>query len=75
MLEKEFTIHKRTCELIELTCEDCQLMYKRNETETKHTEDICLKMQIKRLKQESTENKCEIQKLNSELTELHKLGK
>jgi len=47
MLKKDFPAHKSTCELIKLTCKDCKLMYKRSEANTKHTENICLKKQIK----------------------------
>jgi hypothetical protein len=50
-------------------------MYQRNEADTKHTENVCLRKQLKRLKQESKESKREIQKLHSQLTEVHKLRK
>jgi len=75
MLKKDFPTHKSTCDLIKLTCKDCKFMYKRSEANTKHTENICLKKQIKRLKHESKETKREIEKLNSQLTQIHKLRK
>ncbi len=75
MLKKDFSSHKNTCELFQLTCKDCKLMYKRSEATTKHTENICLKKQIKRLNHESKESKREIQKLSSELNEIRRLSK
>jgi septal ring factor EnvC (AmiA/AmiB activator) len=73
MLKKDFPSHKKTCELIRLTCKDCKIMYKKSEVATKHTENMCLKKQLKRLKHECKESKTEIQKLNSQLTEIRQL--
>jgi len=57
MLMKDFVNHEMNCTLIELTCEDCQLVYKKNEADIKHTENICLKEQLRQLRNESKENK------------------
>jgi UDP-N-acetylenolpyruvoylglucosamine reductase len=73
MLKKEFNTHESSCELIPLTCEDCKFTYKKNEVATKHTENMCLKKQLKGLKHEYKEIKTEIQKLNSQLTEMRQL--
>jgi len=75
MLKKDFPSHMSTCELIKLTCKDCKFKYKRSEANTKHTENICLRKQIRRLKFESKESNREIEKLNSQLIEMHKLRK
>ncbi|CAF1052791.1 unnamed protein product [Adineta steineri] len=73
MLKKDFLNHKKSCELVPMTCKDCKLMYKRNEATTKHTEKICLRKQLKRLKHEYKESKGAIQKLNIELREIRHL--
>ena len=46
ILKKDFDNHKNDCASIELTCQDCQLVYKRGDADTKHTENICSKEQF-----------------------------
>jgi hypothetical protein len=67
MLKKDFTNHEMNCVSIELTCEDCKLTYKKDETAIKHTENICLKEQ---LRNESKENKRQLQDLTHQLTDI-----
>ena len=40
-------------------------MYKRGDVTTKHTDNICLKEQLRQLRDESKQNKQELQKLTS----------
>jgi hypothetical protein len=74
MLKKDFPTHESTCELIPLTCEECKLVYRKNEATTKHTESICLREQLNRLRNESKDSKSEIQKLRSQLTAIQTLA-
>ncbi|CAF0732411.1 unnamed protein product [Adineta steineri] len=73
MLKKDFLHHKESCELFPMTCKDCKFIYKRNEATTKHTENICLRKQLERLKLEYNESRDAIQKLNLELGEIRRL--
>lgn len=50
ILRKDLEDHKSTCASIELTCEDCKLVYKRGESDNKHSENICLGEQIRQLR-------------------------
>ncbi len=70
ILKKDFYNHKKNCPLIELTCQDCKLVYKAGEAATKHTDNICLREQLRQLRDESKENKREINELTLQLNEL-----
>jgi len=69
-LKKDFDNHTKNCALIKLTCEDCKLVYARRVASTEHTENICLKEQLRQLRDESKENKREIYELKLQLSEL-----
>jgi hypothetical protein len=75
MLKKDFDTHQNNCASIELTCEDCKVVYKRDEAATKHTESICLKQQLRQVKEESNKNRMEIQTLSLQLHNLLTLSK
>jgi hypothetical protein len=75
MLKKDFDNHTGSCASIELTCEDCKVVYKRDEAATKHTESICLKQQLRQVKEESNKNRMEIQTLSLQLHNLLTLSK
>ncbi len=57
IFKKEFPAHRKTYQLIKLTCKDCKLMYRRNAANTKHITNICLKKLVKRLKHEWKDRK------------------
>lgn len=75
ILKKDFTEHESTCDFIQLTCEDCALVYKRNEATTIHTENICLRAQLRRFREESKKNKLEMQELSRQLSEIRSWSK
>jgi phage-related minor tail protein len=70
MLKKEFDNHVINCASIELTCEDCKVVYKKDEGVIKHTENICLKEQLRQLRNESKENQRQLQELTRQLTDI-----
>ncbi|CAF3492398.1 unnamed protein product [Rotaria sp. Silwood1] len=70
ILKKDFDNHTSTCPSIELTCQNCKLVFKRADLNQKHTEIICLKEQIRQLQYESKEYKREIHELNLQLDEM-----
>jgi len=70
ILKKDFDNHTKSCALIKLTCQECKLVYKRGDAATVHTESICLKEQLRQLRDESKENKREIYELKLQLNEL-----
>jgi hypothetical protein len=74
-LKKDFDNHKRSCASIELTCQDCKLVYKIGEAVTKHTENICLKEQLQQVKEESKRNKSEMHAITVQLYDLFALSK
>ncbi|CAF4080939.1 unnamed protein product, partial [Rotaria sordida] len=73
ILKKNFDNHQNNCASIEVTCENCKLVYKRADAISQHTEIICLKEQIRQARTESKENKDEIHELNAELNEIRLL--
>ncbi len=70
ILKKDFDNHKSNCASIEMTCEDCKFVYKRGDVATIHTENICLKEQLRQLRDESKENKRIMQELTQQLGEI-----
>jgi septal ring factor EnvC (AmiA/AmiB activator) len=66
MSKKDLTVHEARCQLTELTCEDCKLVYKRRDFAKRHTDIICLREQLRQLRHESEENK---RQLESDLEE------
>lgn len=55
ILRKDFLDHINACLSIELTCEDCKIVYRRGETMFKHTEIKCLKEQLRQMRDECRE--------------------
>ena len=53
--KKDLICHESLCGSIELSCQDCQLAYKRQEAATKHSENICLKNQLRDLRRQLTD--------------------
>lgn len=47
ILKKDYNSHEGDCALIELTCGDCKLVYRRGDAAEKYTEHICLREQIR----------------------------
>ncbi|CAF1375471.1 unnamed protein product [Rotaria sordida] len=70
ILKKDFDNHTSSCASIELTCQDCKLIYKRGEAAKKHTEKICVKEQLRQLRDECKENKREVHELTLQLDEI-----
>lgn len=75
MIKKDFIEHENECDSIQLTCQDCGLVYKRSEVDTNHTENICLRTQLRQFREESKKNKLEIQELSRQLSEIRSLSK
>lgn len=61
--------------MIQLTCEECGVVYRRNEADTNHTENICLRAQLRQFREESKKNKLEIQELSRQLSEIRSSSK
>ena len=61
--------------MIQLTCEECNVVYRRNEADTNHTENICLRAQLRQSREESKKNKLEIQELSRQLSEIRSSSK
>lgn len=61
--------------MIQLTCEDCSLAYKRKEANTVHTENICLRAQLRQCREESKKTKLDFQELSRQLSEMRSLSK
>ncbi|CAF2931588.1 unnamed protein product [Rotaria sp. Silwood2] len=74
ILKKDFDNHMSNCPSIELTCQDCKLVYRRGDADRKHTENICLREQLRQLRDECKENKREIQELSLQLNEMRLLN-
>ena len=68
--------HEDACEQIELKCSECNLIYKRGDTTTSHTDVMCLKNQLRQLRQEFETDKQQIhehiQKLSEKMEQLPK---
>ena len=69
ILKKDFDDHTRSCVSVKLICEDCRLVYKRGEANVKHTETICLKEQLRQVKEELKKNKFDSHAENMRLEE------
>ncbi|CAF3980570.1 unnamed protein product [Rotaria sp. Silwood1] len=57
ILKKDFDNHMSNCPSMQVTCQDCKLIYKRGDTAITHTENICLREQLRQLRDECKENK------------------
>ena len=55
ILTKDFLDHINACLSIELTCDDCKIVYRRGESMIKHTEMKCLKEQLRQMRDECRE--------------------
>lgn len=65
MLKKDFHNHVNECPAVELTCDDCKIVYRRSETMIKHTESKCLKEQLKQMRDECKEMRLMLSKFFS----------
>ncbi|CAF3336864.1 unnamed protein product [Rotaria socialis] len=74
ILKKDFHNHTKNCASVGLTCQDCCLVYKRVDTATKHTDNICLSKQLRQLRGESKQNKQELHKLTNLWDKMCKLS-
>jgi hypothetical protein len=61
---KDFGNHVNECVSIELTCNDCKMLYKRGEAATKHTENKCLKEQLRQVRDECKEMRVMLRKFH-----------
>ena len=75
ILKKDFDNHKSTCALIELTCQECKLVYKRSEADTKHTENICLKEKLRQMSEQVKKNEHDMQELARQLNQMRATSK
>ncbi|CAF3769508.1 unnamed protein product [Rotaria sp. Silwood1] len=74
ILKKDFDNHMSNCPSMQVTCQDCKLIYKRGDTAIIHTENICLREQLRQLRDECKENKREIYELTLQLNEMRLLN-
>ncbi|CAF1465285.1 unnamed protein product [Rotaria sordida] len=74
IIKEDFDNHISNCTSIELTCQDCKIVYKRGDADRKHTENICLKEQLRQLRDEYKENKREMHELTLQLHEMRLLN-
>ncbi|CAF3763715.1 unnamed protein product [Adineta steineri] len=70
IMKTDLTAHQLTCKAIKVICKDCRLVYKRGEFSKKHPQNICLREQIRQLREESVENKSTIQMLTNQIHDL-----
>lgn len=62
------------CTSLEITCPKCQLVFNRGEINERHTNVVCLKEQLRQVRQVSEENKRNFEKQSEEYNyELQKL--
>ncbi len=72
--KKDFSQHVAQCTWIGLTCPDCKLVLTRDNISERHTDVVCLKEQLRQLRQDSEENKRKFEKQSEEYNrELQKL--
>ncbi len=64
MVKKDFINHVNECIAIELTCDDCKMVYKRGEASMKHTENKCLKEQLRQIRDECKEMRVVLSKFH-----------
>lgn len=64
ILKKDVDNHTTNCSLIKLTCHECNLVFKRGDATTAHTENICLKEQLRQLRERSEK---QLQQLSDQL--------
>ncbi|CAF4242222.1 unnamed protein product, partial [Rotaria sp. Silwood2] len=69
VLKLNYVDHENTCEEIELTCSECNMIYKRGDAATVHTEIMCLKEQLRQLRQDFETNKQQASQQIQQLTE------
>ncbi|UJR09820.1 hypothetical protein I4U23_014046 [Adineta vaga] len=70
LMRKDLTAHKRNCGAIKVSCKDCKMIYKRGEFNKKHTQNACLREQVRQLREEAEESKYRIQMLTSQVNDL-----
>ncbi|CAF1247441.1 unnamed protein product [Rotaria sordida] len=64
ILKKDFSEHQLQCPLTVTTCADCKIVYKQNDVFKHHSDAICLREQLRHLRQES---QYEIQQLKEQI--------
>ena len=68
--------HEDTCEQIELKCSECNLTYRRGDGTTAHTDVMCMKSQLRQLRQEfeidKQQTREQIRKLSEKTEQLSK---
>ncbi len=72
--KKDFSQHVTKCTLVRLTCPECKIAFTQDEMGEHHTDVVCLKEQLRQLRQDSEENKRRFEKQSEEYNlELQKL--
>ncbi|CAF3710495.1 unnamed protein product [Rotaria sordida] len=69
ILKKDFSEHQLQCPLTVTTCADCKIVYKQNDVFKHHSDAICLREQLRHLRQES---QYEIQQLKEQIRQEQK---
>lgn len=55
LLRKDYLNHINECSLIELTCDECKLSYRRVDASNRHTDSKCIKEQLRQVRDECKE--------------------
>ncbi|CAF1233775.1 unnamed protein product [Adineta steineri] len=71
--KRELANHEANCALIDVTCPDCKFVYKRCDASMVHTDNVCLREQLRQLRIEFQENKRELQDFSQQMKELRTL--
>jgi hypothetical protein len=67
ILKKDFPQHEIECVLIEVACQDCKIVYKQHDAASSHTDVMCLREQIRLLRQDYKENKQQLIEMQNSL--------
>ena len=68
--KKDLVDHENQCGSIQLSCPDCNFVYQRQDAALRHTENICLKLQLRQMREETQVNKQELRKLVRQLADM-----
>jgi ribosomal protein S15P/S13E len=71
ILKKDFPQHEVQCILIERTCQDCKIVYKQHDGSSSHTDVMCLREQIRLLRQDYEQNKQKLTEMRNLLCKLN----
>lgn len=70
IFKNDFMAHENNCGSIEVTCSSCSLRYKRCDSASVHTENMCQNIQIQQLRDEFNQTNNMIQTLTKSIEQL-----